>query len=104
VKNIFTWYHHKKSKIVYLGLVTVLVVIVFVPIRFILLVAVYKKFKKGKRYFAKTKEYNELVVNEIFLMTAKESKIEDFFQYLSNDSKALNKKDSDYLVFEKKVK
>lgn len=88
----------------YLGLVAVLVVIVFVPIRMILLLAVYKKFKKGREYFAKTKEYNELVVNEMFVMTVKESKIEDFLQYISNDSKVLNKKDSDYIVFEKKVK
>ena len=77
----------------------VLVVIVFIPIRVILLIAVYKKFKKGREYFVKTREYNELVVNEIFVMTVKESRIEEFLQYVSNDSKVLNKKDGDYLVF-----
>jgi len=104
VKNLFTWYHHKKTRIVYLGLVGVLFVVVFVPIRFLLLIVVYKKFKKGKLYYRQTIEYNEAVVSEIFSLTQRENKLTDMGQYLSNDGKLLNKKDPDYLVFEKKVK
>ena len=62
VKNIFKWYHHKKTRIVYIGLVLFLVIIVFIPIRFILLVVVYKTFKKGQVYYEKTKIYNEKVI------------------------------------------
>lgn len=41
-----------------MGLVAVLGVIVFVPVRVILLVAIYKAFKKGKNYQAHTQRYN----------------------------------------------
>lgn len=69
-----------------------------------LLLGVYKKFKKGKKYFAQTREYNEAVVNEVFALTVRENKLDDFMQYLSNDLKVLNKKDSDYGTFERKVR
>lgn len=80
-------------------LLLVLVVIVFVPIRVILLVVVYRKFKKGKRYYNNTREYNEDVIGEIMMLTVKENKMEDMLQYLNNDTKALNKKESEYLAF-----
>lgn len=99
------WYHHKKTRILYLGLVAVLIVIIFVPVRVILVVAIYQAFKKGKNYQAHTQKYNEQVVHELYLLTIKENKLEDtMLPYLNLDTKPLNKNLPEYQLFEKKSK
>lgn len=69
-----------------------------------LLLMVLKKFKKGKKYYSLTREYNENVIAELMLLTIKENKLDDMSQYLNNDTKILNKKDNEYQTFEKKLK
>lgn len=78
--------------------------IVFVPIRVVLLIVVYMKIRKGRRYYIMTREYNENVIGEVMMLTVKENKMEEMLQYLNNDTKTLSKKDSEYLLFEKKLK
>lgn len=62
-----------------------LFVIIFVPIRVMLLVAVYKMFRKGKRYYVLTREYNVKVLREVYWLTIRENKLEEGMnQYFTN--------------------
>jgi len=62
VKNIFTWYHYKKSHIVFYMLLLFLIVIIFVPIKVILVYLLYKQFKKGATYSEKTMKHNQAIL------------------------------------------
>lgn len=62
VKNIFIWYHHNKTKELLLLLLVVLAVIVFIPIRLILLVMIYKMFSRGCTHRNRTREVNRIIL------------------------------------------
>ena len=56
------WYHHKKTKQLVLGLLIALLVLTFVPLRLIFLALVYKTFRRGLTYRARTRELNRIIL------------------------------------------
>ena len=66
VKNIFSWYHHRKTKELLLLLLAILVVIIFLPIKLMLLIVVFKMFQRGLTHRVRAREMNKVIIFEIF--------------------------------------
>ena len=71
VKNLFTWYHYKKSHVFFCLMLLALVIIIFIPIKVILIYMLYKMFKSGKKFSEKTMRHNQTVLKEVFLLCIK---------------------------------
>jgi hypothetical protein len=50
IKNIFIWYHHKKTLQAYMIFLAIFGVIIFIPVRVMFLVLLIKKLSSGKKY------------------------------------------------------
>jgi hypothetical protein len=62
VKNLFLWYHHRKTKELLLLVLAVLAVLLFVPVRLILLGALWRMFRKGLNHQLRVREINKVIL------------------------------------------
>ena len=44
------WYHHKKTKELFIVLLAILIIIMYIPLRFFFLVGLYTMYSKGMRH------------------------------------------------------
>lgn len=104
IKNIFVWYHHRKTKFIFAILIGALLVISFVPVRVLLVFGLYKLLKNGLCHKRKTNEVNRMIVSEVLHICIEENGLEEMRQYELQKLRILDKKHNDYITFERKAK
>lgn len=92
VKNIFLWYHHRKTKELLFLLLAVLAVIVFVPIKLLLLGAVYKMFRRGLNHRTRTREINKYILMEIFQNLVEEFNLVEIKAFIIEPNKLFDRR------------
>ncbi len=99
VKNIFCWYHHQKTGKLLILLVVALVVIVFIPIRLILLLAIYRAFKKGLTFRSRTKELNRVVLLAVLRVVGEEMSNAELRPWLNDPSRPVDRRSGEWSGF-----
>lgn len=61
IKNLLCWKNPKATKTMFLFLIFLLVAVTFLPIRYIIIIFIFKKFSKGKRYWDRVRKNNREV-------------------------------------------
>jgi len=56
------WYHHKKTKELFLVILAILIVILYIPIRFFFLAGLYIMYIKGRGYYQRVRKLNEIII------------------------------------------
>ena len=104
IKNIFMWYHHRKTKELLLLIITILTVLLFIPIRLLALACLFKFFKKGLSHHLRTRELNKVILFEIIHRIIEENGLTEAKAWMLNRNIPYNKNGYEYSNFEKKVK
>ena len=92
VKNIFTWYHHKKTYLVLKIVTLTFLAVTFLPLRYIVLFGLLRMFNRGREYHNKVQRYNSILVNEIFKICVAENGLENIKFCLMQPTKGFEKK------------
>lgn len=90
-KNLFIWYYYQKTKVFFLILVMILVGLLVLPLRFILLIALFRTMKKGEAYHRKTQEINKMIILQLFRVIVEENNLKNFNHYLLHQQKKIEK-------------
>ena len=104
IKNIFCWFHHRKTKQLLLLFITILAIIIFVPIKLVLLYAIFKMFKRGLSHRQRTKELNKVILVEIFQKLIDENNIIEAKAWMVNRNIPYTRQSYDYINFQKKIR
>ena len=101
IKNLFTWYYYEKTKVFFLFLLLALAAFIVLPLRFIMLVGLFKSMGKGKIYHKRTQEFNKIIIYELFKVVINENHLKVMQQYITNYSKEISQ-DSRFFSYEGK--
>ena len=61
VKNLLIWKNPKATWSMFLFLILVLVLVTFLPLRYLIIIVIFWKFNKGKRYWDRVRKNNREV-------------------------------------------
>lgn len=61
-KNVFIWYHYEKTKLLFLGLLGLLLLFVCIPFRLIAIFLLFNSIKKGLKYHNRVQDINCIVL------------------------------------------
>lgn len=92
VKNVFSWYHHRKTRELLVLVLGVLGVILFVPIRLVLLLVVYKMFRRGLTHRVRTREINKYILMEIFQNLVEEFNLPEMKSFILEQNKPFDRR------------
>jgi len=66
VKNLLIWKNPKATWSMFLFLILVLVLVTFLPLRYLIIIVIFRKFNKGKRYWDWVRKNNwEVAIIEL---------------------------------------
>lgn len=104
MKNLFCWYHHKKTKWLFLVFLTAFFALFFLPLRFLAFLAVVKMCAGGKERYLRVQRQNKDIVMEMMKIVIEEEDLVNMREYLDSPLKIIDKKMGEYNTFEKKIK
>jgi hypothetical protein len=99
IKNIFLWYHHRKTKEMLIVISILLAVLIFIPIKLILLIGIYKMFRRGLIYRTKVRETNKIILVELFHSILEEHNLQEYKAFLIDRNRPFEKKSLEYAHF-----
>lgn len=62
IKNLFIWYHYKKTKLLFSVIAGLLFALIVLPSRIILFVMLLKIMLKGSKYHANIQDINKVII------------------------------------------
>lgn len=72
-KNLFIWYHFKKTQSLFFILLAVAITILVFPFRFIMCALVIKQMFKGSKYHENIQDLNRLIILELIRIIIREN-------------------------------
>lgn len=101
-KNLFCWYHHRKTRWLFLVLLGLLVLLSLVSLRFLALVALMRMFHKGRQHYAKLQQLNQVIVYSLLRITVEEEGLASLRENFEDPARFFDRRNSEFAVFERR--
>lgn len=90
IKNLFIWYHYKKTKLLFWIIAAAVFILMILPIRLILFAAVLKMMKKGSKYHANIQDINKVIIIELVRIIIRENNFNNMSLYFKEHFRPYN--------------
>lgn len=103
-KNLFCWYHHRKTRWLFLVLLALFCALFFLPLRALAVIGLVLTCNKGWQHHAKVFQRNQIVVFAILRLIAEEEGLSSLRENFEDTKRPYDKRSSEYAAFERKAR